>query len=106
MSFAEIRADANSTVAQCLGEACTHIDSAATETACTVVITSAADALDLTVGGIVSEQRWSGLVDQTELSARPESGDQIVTAAGVTYLVDDAHDQQGMWRMSLQQQAT
>ena len=101
MGFADLLTDANAVVADCLGEACTHIGATGAETACTVIITSAAEALALSAGSIVSEQRWSGLADKADLSSRPQEGDRIVTAAGERYAVDDASDESGMWHMSL-----
>ena len=105
MAFAELLARANTAVAQHLGEPCTHIAASGTVTSCSVVLTQAADALDFTAGALVAEQRVSGLIDQAELSTKPAVASVIETAAGVSYSIDDAQDEQGMWRVSLQRMA-
>ena len=104
MAFAELLARANTAVAQHLGEPCTHIAASGAVTACSVVLTKAVDALDFTAGTLVAEQRVSGLIDQSELATQPAVGSLVVTAASVTYAVDDSQDEQGMWRVSLQRQ--
>ena len=102
MTVAARTARLNAAVQRHWGESVTFIDGAGAETVCQCVLRAASDAIDLAGVFAVTEKRWMADINTADLATRPAAGDQVVTAAGVTYRVDDLADEiDGMWRLHL-----
>jgi hypothetical protein len=102
MAVASRIARLNAAVEAHWGEPITYYDATGASSSTRCVLTSQYDELGIGGSPMMSERRWTGLIDSVDLQFGPEVGDVIQTAAGVRYRVDEpATETDGMWLLVL-----